>query len=148
MTRWTDQAAAQVDSYLEELLASRAEYLRARDGGSSELAHAAAAMRHVLVRFHPSFRFEERLAARLRSAADDAARPLGVARGTIVALPVPGAAPGSDQRPDAEPRAPSTSLEHGWMLLGGAVASGVSLAAGVLLARRRSRHLPRWGRPA
>ena len=36
--------------------------------------------------------------------------------------------------------------ERGWVLVGGAIASGVSLAAGVLLARRRSRGDGRWER--
>lgn len=42
----------------------------------------------------------------------------------------------------------STPVERGWVLVGGAIASGVSLAAGVLLARRRSRGDHHWERLA
>ena len=160
MTWSTDEAAMQVDTYLDELLASRARIVPALDDASAELAHAAAVVREALVRFHPSFRFEEELAARLRAVAGGAAQ---VARAAaVVAFPPPGGmtlAPAGgaptplaavDPEADAsdEDAAQVTSAERGWVLVGGAIASGVSLAAGVLLARRRSRHDDRWGRMA
>jgi hypothetical protein len=38
-------------------------------GGDPEVVHAARVLSRSLVRFHPSFRFEERLADRLREPA-------------------------------------------------------------------------------
>jgi hypothetical protein len=155
MTWSADDAPMQVDTYLDELLATRARYVRVRDEASAELAHAAAVVRDALVRFHPSFRFEEELAARLRAVAGGAVRAAGAA--SVVVFPAPGmtlAPAGVPALPEAEvdPSAaadaddPDASpAERGWMLVGGAIASGVSLAAGVLLARRRSRHDDRWG---
>lgn len=150
----TDEASVQVDAYLDELLATRARYVRVRDEASAELAHAAAVVRDALVRFHPSFRFEEELAARLRAFADGAVRAAGAA--SVIVFPAPGmtlapargpALPEPDAGPgEAVADDPDVSpAERGWMLVGGAIASGVSLAAGVLLARRRSRHDDRWG---
>jgi hypothetical protein len=152
----------QVDTYLDELLATRARYVRVRDEASAELAHAAAVVRDALVRFHPSFRFEEELAARLRAVAGGAVRAAGAA--SVVVFPAPGMTlapagapalpePGSADPVDAAVTAAAadtddpdaSTAERGWMLVGGAIASGVSLAAGVLLARRRSRHDDRWG---
>lgn len=156
MTWSTDEASVQVDTYLDELLATRARYVRVRDEASAELAHAAAVVRDALVRFHPSFRFEEDLAARLRAVADGAARAAGSA--SVIVFPAPGLALApaggpslAEAAPDASPdgaddeTTEATVAERGWMLVGGAIASGVSLAAGVLLARRRSRHDDRWG---
>jgi hypothetical protein len=151
----TDEAAVQVDAYLDQLLASRTRPVAAVDAATLELAHAAAVMRGALVRFHPSFRFEEELATRLRGIA------LGAARAsTVVRFPVPGAvtlspAGAATSAAGPEPGAgllggPSAgqgaSAERAWVLVGGAIASGVSLAAGVLLARRRSRGDGRWER--
>lgn len=155
MTWSTDEASIQVDTYLDQLLASRVRSVPALDEASAELAHAAAVVREALVRFHPSFRFEEDLAERLRAVAGGAAQ---VARAAaVIAFPAPAgmafapaAGPlgdGASESLDPETDHPTTA-ERGWMLVGGAIASGVSLAAGVLLARRRSRHDDRWGRLA
>ena len=156
MTWSTDEASVQVDAYLDELLATRARYVRVRDEASAELSHAAAVVRDALIRFHPSFRFEEELGARLRAVAGGAARAAGAA--SVVVFPSPGmtlvpaggpALPDPDLDPDHADTGPDdprvSPAERGWMLVGGAIASGVSLAAGVLLARRRSRHDDRWG---
>lgn len=157
MTWSTEEAAIQVDTYLDELLASRFRAVPALDEASAELAHAAAVVREALVRFHPSFRFEEELAARLRAVAGGAAQAARAA--AVVAFPSPagltlapagaaaGTGTGTDLGGDAadDPDAHLTSGERAWVLVGGAIASGVSLAAGVLLARRRSRHDDRWG---
>jgi hypothetical protein len=158
MTWSADDAPMQVDTYLDELLATRARYVRVRDEATAELAHAAAVVRDALVRFHPSFRFEEELAARLRAVAGGAVRAAGAA--SVVVFPAPGmtlAPAGAPALSEAEVDPSLAALEsavddpdaapaeRGWMLVGGAIASGVSLAAGVLLARRRSRHDDRWG---
>lgn len=152
MTWPGDDAPIQVDTYLDELLATRARYVRVRDEASAELAHAAAVVRDALVRFHPSFRFEEELAARLRAVAEGAARVAGAA--SVVVFPAPGLAlapaggpvtPEAVLDADAEPDPDMVPAERGWMLVGGAIASGVSLAAGVLLTVRRSRHDGRRG---
>jgi hypothetical protein len=155
----TEEASVQVDSYLDELLASRSRRVPARDEAAAELAQAAAVVREALVRFHPSFRFEEELAARLRAVAGgaaQAARAAGAA--TVVCFPTPvgmtlapaGAAPAGEasSEPAADGGPQPSTQERGWMLVGGAIASGVSLAAGVLLARRRARHDGDWERLA
>jgi hypothetical protein len=49
--------------------------------------------------------------------------------------------------PELDEAADPAGAERAWMLVVGAIASGVSLAAGVLLARRRSRD-HRWERLA
>jgi hypothetical protein len=89
-----------------------------------ELAHAADVLSRSLVRFHPSFRFEERLAARLRLAGFGpmtARVPLAVGLATPAPpLHVAGRVP----RP---------------VLVGGAIASGVSIAGAAVVAWRRLR---------
>ena len=150
----------QVDSYLDELLATRSRYVAAVDEASAELAHAAAVVRDALIRFHPSVRFEEELAARLRAVAAGTARAATIVRlpGSVTSLAVAGAVAGPSPTsrptdptgppPVGAAAPPSAPAERGWVLVGGAIASGVSLAAGVLLARRRSRGDHHWDRLA
>lgn len=123
------------------------------------LLDAARALRESLVRVHPSFRFEERVARRLAGrwrVADDpdaaAAEPT-----PIIPFPVPLA--GFEALPaafaDDEPAGPALTgplpahrdrLPWGQVprgaLIGGAIASGVSIAGAALLARRW------WHRPS
>ena len=83
------------DRYLDGLLAAgdrRADDAPADASLDPELRHAALVLRRSLVRLHPSFRFEERLADRLAT--------LAVATGgaerqatAVLALPVAGAGP-------------------------------------------------------
>lgn len=155
MSRSADDAAMQVDTYLDELLATRARSIAAVDVASAELAHAAAVVRDALVRFHPSFRFEEELAARLRAVASGTARAATIVRFPASSPPAParaGAGPtdlaATSTEPDAERHDGPAPAERGWVIVGGAIASGVSLAAGVLLARRRSRADHHWERLA
>ena len=107
--RLETEAAVQSDAYIDALLNGRARM-------PIPLPHRATApeqsVRQVirwldtgLPRFHPSFLFEERLAAQLRAAADQAAPD----------------APALDRR----------------LLMGGALASGVSIGAAAMLAWRR-----------
>ena len=71
--RLPDRDAAQVDAlvadrYLDALLAAgdrRADDAPADAALAPDLRHAARVLRRSLVRVHPSFRFEERLATRL-----------------------------------------------------------------------------------
>jgi hypothetical protein len=152
--RWfaPDEEALQTDAYLESLLAAHARVPRsAAEPGplealAPELQRTADLLERVLPRLHPSFRFEETLAGRLRTMAelDQPDRP----RLSVVAFPAPTArlaAPVGELgtvpartggfRPDeliADPRARG-------IILGGAIASGVSLAGAALLAWRRTR---------
>lgn len=141
----SDEASVQVDAYLDGLLALRAAPASAAEPLAADLVRAAEAVRDALVRVHPSFRFEEALAGRLRA----------LARGGSAAsevMPFPPAmhhdpVGGRADEPADDPvdgrsdgRAPA--VERGWVLLGGVIASGVSLVAGVagvVLARRRTR---------
>lgn len=96
-----DRDAAQVDAlvadrYLEGLLAAaepRAADAPADASLDPDLRHAARVLRSALVRVHPSFRFEERLAGRLAELAAAQAAPAmtadGGTRGTVI--PFPGA---------------------------------------------------------
>ena len=99
--RLPDRDAAQVDAlvadrYLDALLSAgdrRADDAPADAALAPDLRHAARVLRRSLVRVHPSFRFEERLAARL---ADLAAAQTGSALaatggGTVIQFPAPSA---------------------------------------------------------
>ncbi len=84
-------------------------------------------LQRVLIRFHPSFRFEERLAARLRA-------EHGVGPGGMRARVIPFRG-GTYAR--AVPADPLERRSRG-LLVGGAIASGVSIASiGAVLAWRR-----------
>ena len=114
----------QVDLYLESLLAAHAPGPRpiaddpAFDPGEQA---AAALLASRLVRFHPSFRFEEALAARLHAAAAGRERPE-----PGIVMPFPTAS--TPLRPAFRDRRS--------VLIGGAIASGVSLAGAALFAWR------------
>jgi hypothetical protein len=94
--RLPDRDSAQVDAlvadrYLGDLL--DAADRRAGDVPSDaaldpDLRHAALVLRSALVRIHPSFRFEERLAGRLADlAAAQAAPAMTAGGGTVIAFP-------------------------------------------------------------
>ena len=122
-----------------------------------DLIEASRILHGALVRVHPSFRFEERLAARLADAAtgvapgDDAWVPTPTPEPTLfpgradpapqpmaVAVPASPRPVSGRPRPVGLPRL-ATVLEAGparRALIGGAIASGVSLAGAALLARR------------
>lgn len=93
-----------------------------------------------LPRFHPSFRFEERLAVRLAEAA--AAMRLAVAAGAggSPAIPFPGGRGGDIDPLAAPPGVDATGQQPRPLLVGGAVAaSAISLAGAAWMAWRRSR---------
>jgi hypothetical protein len=150
-----DDEALQSDVYLELLLDSHrraprlalqqpaAQHALAEPGAESALADSpsrdlrrtAQLLDRSLNRFHPSFRFEEALAARLRAAADAYASPDGALGQALPFPPRPHRAIGP---------APTPADEHDALnrvLVGGAIASGVSIAgaAAFLAWRRRSR---------
>ena len=139
------------DRYLEALLAGR-------DGGSVEAAAfgfggdsldrgvrlASLRLRRDLPRFHPSFRFEERLALRLAEAAASLrlARAAGGEADVVPFVPRP---PGLEDLDDLAalvgPGADRPLLDRARpLLLRGAVASAaISLAGAAWVAWRRSR---------
>ncbi len=96
----TDVEALVADHYLESVLAAAergADDAPADPTLDPETRRAVAVLRRALVRVHPSFRFEERLAARLAAFAD----ATGDASAVVVAFP---ARSGSDAATD--PRDP------------------------------------------
>jgi hypothetical protein len=134
-----DDEALQSDVYLELLLDShrRAPTMAVpppTDPADAETRSAAQLLDRTLVRFHPSFRFEEGLAGRLRSAAEALSSPTP-SGGQTIAFPL---------RPGVIARLPLATDERDALnrvLVGGAIASGVSIAgaAAWLAWRRRSR---------
>ncbi len=98
----TQVDALVADRYLDALLAAadrRAADTPADPSLDPDVRDAARVLRGALVRVHPSFRFEERLAARLASlAAAQAGRGELAAGGTV--LPFPGS-PALDEDLDA-----------------------------------------------
>lgn len=133
------------DAYLEALLAGRPievpDPKTPRDAVDAAVRLASARLTRDLPRFHPSFRFEERLALRLAEAAATLRMP-AAAGGEADPVPVSLRTPGS---PD-----PLTALrvvgENGEdddrrpLLIRGAVAaSALSLAGAAWVAWRRNR---------
>jgi hypothetical protein len=153
-----------IDRYLESLLAPRAEaaasdaaFGPSASGLDRGVRLASLRLRRDLPRFHPSFRFEERLALQLAEAA--AGLRMAAAAGLEGApIPVGGArvggprAPGSsDDAADGDPSLPNLGpglLGEGVaagrstrpLLIGGAMASAaISIAGAAFMAWRRSR---------
>jgi hypothetical protein len=91
------------DRYLDALLAAGdrgADDAPADTALDPGLRDAARALRQTLVRVHPSFRFEERLAARLADLAAAQARPALAAAGGGSVIPFPTRARAADPRRD------------------------------------------------
>jgi len=134
------------DLYLDALLAGAV--LDATDRGASgdpsdrldpAARHAADRLRRDLVRVHPSFRFEERLATRLAEAAMAMRVPAAVgAEGRVVPFRTPAF--------DADPLTPAEAEDSSPrelarpLLIGGALTSAaLSIAGAALVAWRRGR---------
>ncbi len=119
-----------VDRYLESLLARRPADVTDLP---PQLRSTAAALVDALPRYHPSFRFEESLAARLAGAAG-ASGVHGATAGAGELIPFP-AASGATSFPDVRPgtmRRPA--------VIGGVLTSAaISLAGAAYVAWRRSR---------
>jgi hypothetical protein len=143
--------AVQVDIYLESLLAAHDRSpapiadLGEAEGLDPAERRAAQLLVDHLLRFHPSFRFEEALAGRLRAVAERSG-PAG--RAATAVLPFPGpaedahllvdaSADGSDVEVVAEHER-LAAVERRRVLIGGAIASGVSLAGAAFVAWRAS----------
>ena len=107
--RLETEAAVQSDAYIDALLNGRARMPiplpQHANAPEQEVRQVIRWLDNGLPRFHPSFLFEERLAAQLRAAADQMAPD----------------AVGLDRR----------------LLMGGALASGVSIGAAAMFAWRR-----------
>lgn len=137
--------ALQTDRYLDALL--RAGDRHAGDAPAPAdldpaVRRASTRLRRDLGRVHPSFRFEERLAARLAEAA--AAMRLGAAAGAEGLQFVPGALPGEAAGDAADrPVGEDEDLVAGGLprpiIIGGAMASALSLAGAAYIAWRRTR---------
>ncbi len=120
-----EEAAIHADAYIDALLERPRVPRDEIDAGAAgttrhDPATRAADVLSMLPRFHPSFAFEEALAARLRRLADGPARPAGRLADVIsfpgaVALPVAGV--------------PLPAIDRRLLVGGAAIASGVSVAA-------------------
>jgi hypothetical protein len=104
------EPAIQVDAYLERLLSGVPTPIELELDDELGLADVARMLRARLIRFHPSFRFEERLAERLRRDA------VGVTPPEAELIPF------ADTGDIRERRGRS-------LRVGGAIASGVSIAS-------------------
>ena len=134
------------DAYLEALLAGRPVELpdpkTPRDAVDAAVRMATARLTRDLPRFHPSFRFEERLALRLAEAAATLRLP-AVVGGEADPVPIPLRTPGSpdpltalrvvgDDGEDDDDRRPL-------LIRGAMAASALSLAGAAWVAWRRNR---------
>lgn len=146
------------DRYLEALLAAgdRPAAVSTEPELAGDLGEAARVLRHALLRVHPSFRFEERLAARLldvgRSLAVGADRP---SAGVVVAFPAAAGAGVADAPAGDDLDAELAAIAAGTLdpaaadapaalprplLLGGAMASAaISLVGVAVVAWRTAR---------
>lgn len=136
-----EEAAIQLDVYLDRMLAGDGPdgtSWSPDDVSDIDLGRVAGLVADGSTRFHPSFRFEERLSGRLRELAGSQQRAPAygyagqpVARGVVVPF-------SSGTATD-----PARSRRVGGVIVGGAIASGVSIAslagAAALVVWRRAR---------
>jgi hypothetical protein len=130
------------DLYLETVLARRGTDLGPADARlDPALRDASDRLRRDLVRVHPSFRFEERLATRLAEAASALRMPAAAAAGAegqVVALAGPPAGR-QDFDPLADPEDDHRDVPRP-LIIGGAITSAaISLAGAAYVAWRRTR---------
>ncbi|HEU0236213.1 MAG TPA: hypothetical protein VFR14_07200 [Candidatus Limnocylindrales bacterium] len=141
--------ALRTDRYLESLLAAHER--RAADAPADpdldpSVRDAATRLGRDLVRLHPSFRFEERLAARLAQVAASMRLPAAAgAEGVTIGL-LPPALPDADVDPARDPDDVDLEVQAGLqaiprpILIGGALTSAaLSIAGAAWVAWRRSR---------
>jgi hypothetical protein len=132
------------DRYLESLLA--ADDRQAADAPADasldrSVRDAATRLRRNLVRVHPSFRFEERLAGRLSDVARSMRLAPAAGGGAIVAIrpPRPEGSAGFDPLADPNDN-DDTSARTRPLLIGGALTSAaLSIAGAAFVAWRRTR---------
>jgi hypothetical protein len=112
---YAEEGAIQSDAYIEALLDGHArlpiQLPTAENAPTPNVRHVIRLLEAGLPRFHPSFLFEERLAGQLRAAA------------------------GISEREPAE--SPAIVVVDRRLLMGGALASGLSIGAAAMLAWRR-----------
>lgn len=172
--RLPDRDAAQVDAlvadrYLDALLAAgdrRADDAPADAALAPDLRYAARVLRRSLVRVHPSFRFEERLAARLAdlAAAQSGSALAATGGGTVIQFPIAAAGPpvpasadpllGAILCGDLDPtdaaateRAAAGPVDRRPMIVGGAAitSAAISIVGVAIVAWRASRPAGRAG---
>ncbi|MBA3876433.1 MAG: hypothetical protein C0498_05765 [Anaerolinea sp.] len=158
------------DRYLDALLASAELAVLAgdeRDDAATRGGHrpgpsldaavrlASARLTRDLPRFHPSFRFEERLAVHLAEAAVAMRLPAAAgAEGTVTAFPnrpaiLPdGFDPLADPDPDGDADVGEMDVRRPLLIRGAVAASALSLAGAAWVAWRRSRGGSPMGRAA
>jgi hypothetical protein len=122
------------DRYLERLLeaAGRPQpAIAGEDELDPRLRATVETLGRAMIRVHPSFRFEERLSARLQAAAAGG-RP--DATGRVVSFPGRGLPPDPGAPPD-----PPAELARPWLLGGALVSAAISLAGILLVAWRATR---------
>ena len=140
-----DVDALLADRYLETLLSRHGSDSTPADGRLDPALRAAAdRLRRDLVRVHPSFRFEERLAARLAAAAVALQVPAAAgAEGTMLPFAPGSGFAGRDPLADDDPLAfddPDDRRAARPLLIGGALTSAaLSLAGAAFVAWRRAR---------
>jgi len=128
------------DRYIDSLLAAAERHAHdapAEPALDPSLRRTARLLRRDLVRVHPSFRFEERLALRLAEAAAAMRLPMAAgAEGQVAHIPV---APGFDPLgvlPDDEPSTAATADLWRGAVRGAVAASALSLAGAAWYAWR------------
>jgi hypothetical protein len=137
------------DRYLDSLLAGRPR-LASAEPLDEAVRLVSRRLAGELPRFHPSFRFEERLALRLAEAAAAMRLPLaaGGERGAS-AVPIPLRPPAPDPLGTPFDDQLGERPEGRTVLVGGAVAASLSLAGAAWLAwRRRGSPMARAARAA
>jgi hypothetical protein len=127
----TDEAAIQADAYIDALLYGHGR-MPIAVGPESDVGEAIRLLERGLPRFHPSFVFEQWLSGQLQRAASSRSRleggdrpPAEIAQIVIRADDAGVRSFGQDRR----------------LWLGGAIASGVSIAGAAVIAWRRTRHV-------
>jgi hypothetical protein len=130
------------DRYLDALLAAHArgaDHAPAATAPADAIRAAADRLARDLPRWHPSFRFEEALAARLAEAASRMGLAAAAgAEGLVVPLPVPGDA--GDVLHQDDPTADERARYGRPLLIGGALTSAaLSLAGAAYVAWRLNR---------
>jgi hypothetical protein len=142
--------ALELDVHLDRLLAAGDRHAQAVPAEATldpALIGAATRLRTDLIRFHPSFRFEERVAGRLAELAERMRLPAAAGGGPV---PVPGslASPAFPEL-DAiaagayDPSAPEAQPVPRTVIIGGAMASAALSLAGVAYVAWRATRPPR-----
>ena len=144
MRQDTDDAALQADTYIDALLAAHRHALvpLTAEADAAVPLDTQPAVREVirllaggLPRFHPSFLFEEWLAEQLRGASSVRLRAAGGGTAGEV-IPIAVIPP-----PDGpKERLQDWATRDRRLLVGGAIASGVSIAGAAVIAWRRTRN--------